>query len=350
MNTTLLAVTGLSPAIVTETLWALAMRKPRVLPRRVVFVTTLTGARVIEEQLFTPLPEWQDQCVWEALRKSLGAGPDELIAEPPHIISIPDPSSGRTIPLDDIRTPLENQAAAEFIFAKVWDVVRDKDRHLIASVAGGRKTMGALLHSAVSLIGRENDIITQVLVSPPFDTLPGFFYPAQPQCPLHDSRSGGVYEAARAEITLAEVPFVSLRNRFVELDDLPGSFLTLRDTLSRRLIQDAKREIPIRIDHFRSVLEIDGKPYTARARALAILNFILECNESGKIPPDQATAATLFTAWFSERHASLGRFDTARFDESDFRRELNHLRDILKNAPWQPARRTLLQAPFQLIK
>jgi CRISPR-associated protein (TIGR02584 family) len=171
MNTTLLAVTGLSPAIVTETLWALAMRKPRILPRRVAFVTTMTGAAKIESELFTPRPDWNDLSVWESLRKSLKAGPDELIAEPPHVISMPDPSSGRAVPLDDIRTPAENQAAAEFIFARVWDVVRDKHCHLIASVAGGRKTMGALLHSAVSLIGRENDLITHVLVSAPFDTL-----------------------------------------------------------------------------------------------------------------------------------------------------------------------------------
>ncbi len=349
MNTTLLAVTGLSPAIVTETIWALAMRKPRILPRRVVFVTTLTGARIIEEQLFIPRPDWGDLSVWDALRKSLQAGPDELIAEPPQVISIPDPSSGRAVLLDDIRTPAENQAAAEFIFARVWDVVRDKDCHLIASVAGGRKTMGALLHSAVSLIGRENDLITHVLVSPPFDTLPSFFYPAQPQCPLHDARSGRAYEATQAEITLAEVPFVPLRNRFKELDDLPGSFLTLRDTLSQRLKHDAEREIPIRIDHLRGMLEIDGLRHTVRARALAILHFILECNQSSNIPPDQITAAAEFTKWFTKRRDSLGHIETPRFDESDIRRELNHLREILKDAPWQPARRTLLQAPFQLI-
>jgi CRISPR-associated protein (TIGR02584 family) len=348
-NTTLLAVTGLSPAIVTETLWALATRKPRILPRRVAFVTTMTGAAKIESELFTPRPDWNDLSVWESLRQALKADTDELIAEPPHVISIPDPSSGRAIPLDDIRTPAENQAAAEFIFARVWDVVRDKDRHLIASVAGGRKTMGALLHSAVSLIGRENDSITHVLVSPPFDTLLGFFYPDQPECPLHDSRTGRVYEAARAEITLAEVPFVPLRNRFKELDDLPGSFLTLRNSLSQRLKQDAEREIPIRIDHLRGVLEVDGKSHLVRARALAILHFILECNKTSDIPPDQATAAIKFTTWFAEHRESLGHIDSPRFDESDIRRELNHLRDILKDAPWQPVRRTLVQAPFRLL-
>ena len=42
--TTLLAVTGLSPAIVTETIWALAQENPPILPDRVIFLTTATGA------------------------------------------------------------------------------------------------------------------------------------------------------------------------------------------------------------------------------------------------------------------------------------------------------------------
>lgn len=350
MNTTLLAVTGLSPAIVTETVWALAHRKPRILPSKVAFITTTTGALKLEEQLFTPGPEWNGLSVWNALRASLGAGPEELIAEPAQIISMPDPACGRSVLLEDIRTPAENAAAAEFIFSRVWDIVRDKDRHLVASVAGGRKTMGALLHAAVSLIGREVDLITHVLVSPPYDTLPGFFYPSQPLCPLYETLSGRAYEAASAEITLADVPFVPLRNRFGELEDLPGSFLKLRDALSQRLKQDADRPIPIRIDHARLTLEIDGKPCTVRARALAILQYILECNIAGRVPSDQATAAEAFSIWFHEHRERLGRVEARHFDEGDFRRELNHLRDLLKDAPWRPAKRTLVQAPFQLLQ
>ena len=140
-----------------------------------------------------------------------------------------------------------------------------------------------------------------------------------------------------------------LRNRFKELDDLPGSFLSLRDALGERLARDAAREIPIRIDHLRSVLEIDGKPHIVRARALAILHFILECNQSGKIPADQSTAAEIFGIWFIEHRETLGHIEAPRFDESDIRRELNHLRDILKDAPWQPARRTLVQPPFRFL-
>lgn len=275
MSTTLLAVTGLSPAIVTETIWALAHATPAIIPDRVAFITTLSGASILEEKLFQPRPDWNGLSVWEALRHSLSAKPDQLIAEPPQIITLPDGTSGRALPLDDIRTPAENTAAAEFIFSRVWDVVRDNNRRLIASVAGGRKTMGVLLHSAVSLIGREDDLITHVLVSPPYDTLSGFFFPGQPDCPLLDPRTGRAHETTLAEITLAEVPFVPLRNRFTELDDLPSSFLTLCRQWSEDLKQDAHPPARIIIDHTHSTLQIDQQTYRIRTRALAILHSTL---------------------------------------------------------------------------
>lgn len=343
--TTLLAVTGLSPAIVTETLWALASEKPPILPERVVFITTATGAAIIEKQLFTPRPDWGDLSVWDHLRRALGASPGQLIAEPPRIIALADGSTGRTLPLDDIRSPAENAAAAEFIFGEVWTVVRDPDQRLVASIAGGRKTMGALLHSAVSLIGRETDRVTHVLVDPPYDSLPDFFYPAQISSPLL-ARDGRAFEAEDARLHLADVPFVPLRNRFKELDDLPGSFLNLRDELSNRLRHDAERPVPIRIDHKRGILEVDGKSYGIRARALIVLQFLLDANLRGNVPQDQVSAGEQLSVWFACHRTKLGHINSPDLDNSDIRRELNHLRGILKGSTWQPALRTLMLPPF----
>lgn len=343
--TTLLAVTGLSPAIVTETLYALSRETPSTLPERVVFVTTITGALRLQEQLFTPLPDWGGCTVWEKMRRALGAHDSQLIADEPRLISYPDAASGRQAPLDDIISPLDNHAAAEAIFSAVWDVVRDPDHQLIASIAGGRKTMGALLHAAVSLIGRETDRITHVLLEPPFDTLPHFFFPSQPDVPLISS-NGATYSPQDARLHLADIPFVALRNRFKELDDLPGSFLKLRDSLNQKLRHDSERTVAIHICHRTSTLSIDQIKFAVRNRALAILHFVLECNQSQKIPSDQNTAAERFNLWFAKHRTQLAPVDSSRFDESDFRRELNYLRDLLNTAPWSPAKRTLVQAPF----
>ena len=112
MTTILLAVTGLSPAIVTETIWALAQETPKVLPRRVQFITTGIGAAKLKEQLHTPLTDFKGQTAWQALRSALKAKNDELIAEEPRLIGTADKKSGTLQPLDDIQTPGENDIAA----------------------------------------------------------------------------------------------------------------------------------------------------------------------------------------------------------------------------------------------
>jgi CRISPR-associated protein (TIGR02584 family) len=355
MTTTLLAVTGLSPAIVTETLWALAHGKPSLLPQRVVFLTTATGAVKIEEQLFTPIPEWDGRTVWETLRAALKAAPDELIAAPCQIIPMSDGTSGRAIHLDDIRTPAENNAAAEFIFGQVWNVVRDPAQHLIASIAGGRKTMGVLLHSAVSLIGRENDRVTHVLVDAPYDTLPGFFFPGQPGQPLVSCFDARAFDPADARLHLADVPFVPLRNRFKQLDDLPGSFLTLRDELTARLRHDAGRPAVIHISHRQQLLSIDGATFRCGPRPLAVLEFILRCDEKrqtfegdGKTAPYQL-AAESFVKWRMRHKTRLQSAVFRRdFTARELTKDLNHLRTILRTARWQPATNGFVQPPFLL--
>ena len=355
MKTTLIAVTGLSPAIVTETLWALSRLKPAVYPDSVVFVTTCTGSKKIEEQLFTKKIEWNGLTVWDALRAKIKAPEGTLIAQPPAIITKNNPMSGRAEMLDDIRTPEENAAAAEFIFGRVWDVVRDSNQRLIASVAGGRKTMGALLHSAVSLIGRESDLLTHILVDSPFDTLPGFFFPGQPGGELAD-RSGKLYSPSKAKPILADVPCVPLRNRVKELNDLPGSFMDLRNRLADALTRDTQREVPIRIDIEKKCFFVDGKSYKANVLQLAVLEFILRAHlkkhtfvdPTGKIPT-QNVAADAFLKWAASH---IDHFPGIKLDKDRgvriITQPLSEIRKKLANAPWKPAERSFIQAPFRL--
>lgn len=347
MKTTLVAVTGLSPAIVTETLVALARRKPAIIPERVVMITTSIGADQLEKQLFTPLPEWQDRSVWESLRSHAGVAADQWIAEPARVIHLPG-TGGRSHLLPDIITPADNAAAADFIFSVVWDIVREPSNRLIASIAGGRKTMGALLHAAVSLIGRETDLLTHVLVDPPYDSLPGFYFPGQWHDPLL-ARDGSAYLAADARVHLAEIPFVPLRNRFKELGDLPGSFLQLRDSLSRSLHADHERPVEIALDHFQEILHVEGCAYRLRTRARIILQFLLDANVAKSVPRGHIEAEPALAAWLTPAQRSALSLDgRISFTADDFRKELNHLRTVLKSARWKPQLRTLVLPPFTL--
>ena len=58
------------------------------------------------------------------------------------------------LPMNDIRTPADNRAAADFITAQVRAITADPACALHASIAGGRKTMGFYLGYALSLFGR----------------------------------------------------------------------------------------------------------------------------------------------------------------------------------------------------
>ncbi|MBL9176717.1 MAG: TIGR02584 family CRISPR-associated protein [Verrucomicrobiaceae bacterium] len=351
MPATLIAVTGLSPAIVTETLWALAQEKPRILPARVVFITTLVGAGKIQEQLLTPLPAFDGQTAWQALRAKLKAKEHELIAEAPRVIGQANKKTGTFDALPDIQTPEQNTLAAAFILEEVRRVVENPDTPLIASIAGGRKTMGALLHAAVTLIGREDDRLTHVLVDAPYETMPGFYFPGQPGPALKD-RDGKEHPPAKARVHLADVPFVPLRNRFKELDDMPGSFDALRRKFSRELKEDAARPRLIEISHRKRTFWVDEQPMKMRSSALALLHFMLEQAEVIRDMGKQEKMLDPLNAWLKEDHGIPLGLKPLQMSLGEITRQLSHLRTTLREnaAAWQIPSRFPIQLPPALLR
>jgi len=202
----LLAVTGLSPQIVTETLYALAHAAPPFIPTEVHLVTTAEGARLARAALLHP-----DGGQFHALLADYPALGRPAFAEAHiHVIAGPDGQ-----PLADIRTPQENAAAADAITALMSELTRDETAALHVSIAGGRKTMGFYLGYAFSLYARPQDRLSHVLVSPPFESHPEFFYPpARPK--RLATREGKHIDTAEAIVTLAEIPVVRLRHGLPE--------------------------------------------------------------------------------------------------------------------------------------
>jgi CRISPR-associated protein (TIGR02584 family) len=227
-RTVLIAVTGNSPAVLTETVWALARKTPPVIPDSVVVVTTAAGAQAFRARLLSPRPGWRKKSVWQALRETIlgkGAGTDSrLTLAPVVVIHAPDPGTGVSRELDDIRSPGDNTAAAETIFSVVHRHAVDGDTRLLGLLSGGRKTMSALLHAAFSLVGRSGDRLLHVLVNEPFDNPrldPPFFFPGQPggfpvpsDAVRHSSSAAGSAPKTRSapavRIDLADVPLVAL--------------------------------------------------------------------------------------------------------------------------------------------
>jgi hypothetical protein len=123
----------------------------------------------------------------------------------------------RDQPLSDIRTLEDNQQAADVITEHVRMFTADPESCLHVSIAGGRKTMGFYAGYALSLFGRPQDRLSHVLVSPHYESHPDFYYPTPYSrviyTPGPDSRP---LETCQAKVTLAEIPFVSLRHGLPE--------------------------------------------------------------------------------------------------------------------------------------
>lgn len=200
----LLAVTGLSPQVVTETLFALTQKQPPAfVPTEIRLITTGKGAEHARLNLLSESIGWFHRLCrdWNL----------PAIAFPAEYIRTIPGSDGVT--LEDIRDGADNTRAADFITARVAELTRDPQSALHVSIAGGRKTMGYYLGYALSLFGREQDRLSHVLVSPPYENHREFYYPTPHEHAIHVHEGGKeiAYDCRHARVELADIPFVRLR-------------------------------------------------------------------------------------------------------------------------------------------
>ncbi len=200
MKRILLAVGGLSPQIVTETVYALARRMPPFVPDEVHLVTTSEGAERARLQLLADPPGW-----FRRLIEEYELPPIRFDEQCIHVLRRADGG-----PLADIRTPEDNEAAADGIVEIVRRLTSKPDTALHVSIAGGRKTMGFFVGYALSLYGRPQDEMSHVLVSGPYESLREFFYPSKTERIIF-TRDDRPVDAAKAEVWLADIPFVRMR-------------------------------------------------------------------------------------------------------------------------------------------
>lgn len=224
----LLAVTGLSPQVVTETLYALTqVMTSSFLPTEIQLVTTAQGAEHARLNLLSADPGWFHQLVAEYELPPICFDADRI-----QVLRGPDGH-----PLHDIRTPAENEQAADYITALLRELTADPACALHVSIAGGRKTLGFYLGYALSLFGRPQDRLSHVLVSAPFESHPQFYYPTRTERVIHSlDRVQLALDCRQAEVTLAEIPFVRLR------EGLPTRLLKGQSSFSAT-VQAARRAL-----------------------------------------------------------------------------------------------------------
>ena len=234
----LLAVTGLSPQVVTETLFALATMRPDEIPTEVHVVTTVEGAQRAKLALLSENPGW-----FRRLVADYGLPPVQFVENNLHVLCGQDGQ-----PLTDIRNAADNLSAADGIVALVKTFTADPSASLHVSIAGGRKTMGFFLGYALSLFGRAHDRLSHVLVSEPFESSWNFFYPT-PYESVIEARNGELVDCATAEVTLADIPFVSLRHGLPQA--LLSGSASFRETVEAARLVLGPPELVLDPDHQR---------------------------------------------------------------------------------------------------
>jgi CRISPR-associated protein (TIGR02584 family) len=256
----LLAVTGLSPQVVTETLYALAVERAWT-PTEIQIITTRRGAEEVRQTLLSEEPGWFHRLRQEYRLPEIKFGIDSV-----HVITALD-----ECPLDDIVDEDANVAVADFITEKVRAITADTAASLHVSIAGGRKTMGFYIGYALSLFGRPQDQLSHVLIPPPFESLPDFFYPP-PQSRLIRDCDGQVLDARNAEVYLGVIPFVRLR------DHLPK---WLQDGGARfsEAVAEAQKALPVlslRLDPTTKTVVAGGKALALQPMQFALYWMLAE--------------------------------------------------------------------------
>ena len=198
----MVCVSGMSPAVITETLYALVTEKEFV-PDEIHVITTAEGKTKIEEKLLQEGNGWFHRFMNEYL-------PNEQIRFDTgtiHLIS----KDGNT--LKDITTDEENRAAADTIYRVLRQIKSQAGTQMHVSIAGGRKSMGFYMGHAFSLVADEADTLSHVLVSHPFENPKlDFYYP--PKDAKEYLLEGKVWNSTMAKVSLAEVAALKLGKLF----------------------------------------------------------------------------------------------------------------------------------------
>ena len=271
----LICVTGLSPQIVTETLYALAVnREPRWVPDEIRLVTTQRGAENARLMLLSEKPGW-----FHRLREDWDLPPIAFDAS--HILVLQD---GRGQPLEDIRDDQDNERAADGIADLVRSLTADDNSEIHASIAGGRKTMGFFMGYAMSLWGRSKDKLSHVLISAHFESRPEFFYPT-PTPQVIPARGPGEdpLDASTAKVWLGDIPFVRLRDLLpTSIKDQHTGFAQAVSAANRAL-----DEVELEIDIAQSCVRINQQSIDLPPMQIGLLALLAwRCQQ--QMPPLRA--------------------------------------------------------------
>lgn len=260
MRNILVAVTGASPQVLTETLFGLHIQG-KVLPEEVFVITTKNSKQMLIDGLF-------EQGHWQKLITDYSL--PQITFSESNIWVITDDQGNE---LDDAKREEDQSTMADFITRKVAKLTADSNCAIHASIAGGRKTMAFYMGYAMSLYGREQDALSHVFVNDEFEFVKDFYYPTPDDNWIEGKFNSGPVNTRDAQVTLAEIPFVRMRKQFEsdlinQLDD--SSF-----SKTVAMMNAATQPLSVSINLQTKKLSILGVDIKLSAKLLALYLFML---------------------------------------------------------------------------
>ncbi len=249
----LVAVTGMTPQVVTETLYALSVQ--RFIPIDQIFIiTTLEGKNKIEEvKLHEKI---QELCThYKVIMPSFNYNENVYVARE------------ESVELSDIRNDKENELFPNLIVEVIRTLADEPNNQLFCSVAGGRKTMSVAMAYALSLFGRKDDELLHVLVSKELEHS-GKFYP---QSKKEDT-----------QLVMATIPYIRLREKLPLLRQYPKANFIELVKYAQHDIDELKVEHPLVFDSKTFTVGIGDNVIKLKPFDFAVYLYVAKCRKPMK--------------------------------------------------------------------
>lgn len=204
----LIAVTGGSPQVITETLYSI-IKKDLPWPDQIDILTTGFGKQNAIKALLNA--KYESKTIIQQLCDEYEKPLPLLIEDTIYTIK-----NEHGEELEDARTVEEQEILADFIIHHVANSCKKPNVQIHASIAGGRKTMTFYLGYAMSLFSRLGDRLSHVLIDKKFENNPDFYYPTveDNEIPIYERgiATEQKLNTKDAIVELAEIPFIRQRD------------------------------------------------------------------------------------------------------------------------------------------
>ena len=296
MKNILLISTGLSPQIVTETLYYYhKINKPSIHFSEVHIVTDNTGSKIVKKEIISRGGQFH-----RFLKDySIDPSSTNLSLETLHVVS-----DEKNKPIHDLRSISDNKIAVSKIFSVVEKLTQKEDTRLFTSVAGGRKTMSVIIGQAMQFFGRKKDRIIHVVVDDLLFRSKDFYYPTPYKKII--KFNGKSIDISKADVNVHELPFIRLRPMLGEIINVKNS-KSLADLVSsaQKQIEDIIKPVSVNVILSQSELRINDYNISLPRKNLAVYTALLSLRQENNYSNGFLDPYTMIEKEFLEKYLSF---------------------------------------------